>query len=75
MADSGATPIQQALDQIEKLGAEDQQVVVEIVRQRLIERRRQDIAQNARATVQAFREGRARYGTAEDLQRDLANEP
>jgi hypothetical protein len=75
MADSRATPIQQALDQIEKLGAEDQQVVVEIVRQRLIERRRQDIAQNARATVQAFREGRARYGTAEDLQRDLANEP
>jgi hypothetical protein len=69
------TPIQQALDEIEKLGVEDQQVVVEIVRQRLIERRRLDIAQNARATVQAFREGRAGYGTVEDLRRDLANEP
>jgi hypothetical protein len=69
MGGNAQTPIQQALDEIEKLGAEDQQVVVEIVRRRL------DIAQNARATVQAFREGRARYGTVEDLRRDLANEP
>ena len=75
MAGNVRTPIQQALDEIEKLEAEDQQAVVEIVRQRLIERRRSDIAQNARTTVQAFREGRARYGTVEDLRRDLANEP
>ena len=34
------TPIQQALDRIEGLDAEDQQAVIEIVRRRLVERRR-----------------------------------
>jgi hypothetical protein len=75
MATNVRTPIQQALDEIERLAAEDQQMVVEIVRQRLIEQRRLEIAENARATVKAFREGRARYGTVEDLRRDLATEP
>ena len=75
MAGNVRTPIQQALDEIERLAAEDQQMVVEIVRQRLIEQRRLEIAENARATVKAFREGRARYGTVEDLRRDLATEP
>jgi hypothetical protein len=68
------TPIQQALDEIEELAAEDQQVVVEIVQQRLVERRRREIGQNAQSAVQAFREGRASYGTVEDLRRDLAGD-
>ena len=46
MSTKTPTPMQQALDEIEKLGAEDQQAVIEIVRQRLIERRRQEIARN-----------------------------
>jgi hypothetical protein len=75
MAREVPTPIQQVLDEIEKLVPQDQQVVIEIVRQRLIERRRAEIAQNARAAVQAFKEGRAQYGSLDDLRRDLAGEP
>ncbi len=75
MATEVPTPIQQVLEEIEKLGPQDQQVVIEIVRQRLVERRRAEIAQNARAAVQAFRDGRAQYGTVEDLRRDLTGEP
>ena len=74
MSTKTPTPIQQALDEIEKLGAEDQQVVMEIVQQRLVERRRTEIAENARSAVQAFREGRTSCGTMEDLRHDLAGD-
>jgi hypothetical protein len=63
MARDVPTPIQQVLDEIEKLAPQDQQVVLDIVQRRLVERRRAEIAQNARAAVQAFREGRAQYGS------------
>jgi len=65
------TPLQHALEEIEKLGVEDQQVVVEIVRQRLVEWRRREIAENARSTVRAFKEGKAQYGTVQDLRDDV----
>ncbi|MBU4225905.1 MAG: hypothetical protein KKC71_08805 [Chloroflexi bacterium] len=69
------SPFQQALEVIERLPAEDQASLIEIVQQRLTELRRVEIARNARDTLQAFREGRAHYGTIEDLQRDLLSEP
>ena len=74
MSTKTPTLIQQALDQIEGLEADDQRVVIEIVHQRLVERRRAEIAENARHAVQAFREGRAQCGTIDDLCRDLAED-
>ena len=65
------TPFQQALDMIEQLPTEDQVNLIEIIQRRLIEQRRVEIARNAHTTVQAFREGRARYGTVDDLRCDL----
>ncbi len=70
-----STPFQQALDVVEKLPAEDQETLVDIIRRRLIELRRAEIARNAQATLQAFREGRASYGTVDDLRRDLVSKP
>ena len=64
-------PLQPVLDEIELLDAEDQAAVIEIIKRRLIERRRGEIAQNARHAMQSFREGRAQYGTVDDLRRDL----
>jgi hypothetical protein len=69
------TPFQQALDVVEQLSIEDQETLVEIVQRRLIEQRREEIAHNASVTLQAFREGRASYGTMDDLRRDLLEEP
>lgn len=66
---------QQVLDAMETLPAEDQEAVVEVIRHRLAERRRAEIARNAATTLQAVREGRARYGSVEDLRRDLLAEP
>jgi hypothetical protein len=70
-----STPFQQALDVVEKLSPEDQVTLVDIIRRRLIEQRRAEIARNAQATVQAFRAGRASYGTVDDLRRDLLGKP
>ncbi len=65
------TTFAQALELIEHLSPEDQDALIEIVQRRTIERRRSEIAANAQATVQAYREGRASYGTVDDLRREL----
>ena len=65
------TPMQHALDVVERLDEEEQAVLLDMVRQRRIERRRAEIAENARSTALAFKEGRAHVGTLADLRRDL----
>ena len=65
------TPFDAALDVIDRLPPDDQEAIIEIVRKRIIDRRRREIADNAQATLQAFQEGRASYGTVDDLRRDL----
>jgi len=57
-----STPFQEALDYVDRLPVADQEALIEIVRRRLIEQRRHEIAANAQATLRAFREGRASYG-------------
>lgn len=66
-----ATPFQAALDVIDRLPPDDQEAIIEIVRRRMVERRRREIAANVQTTLQAFREGRASYGTVDDLRREL----
>jgi hypothetical protein len=70
-----STPFQQALDIIEQFPADDQEALIEVIRRRLVEQRRAEIARNASATLQALKEGRASYGTVDDLRRDLLSEP
>jgi len=53
---------QQALDVVEKLPPEDQETLVDLIKRRLVEWRRDEIARNAAATIQPVREGLARYG-------------
>ena len=47
-------------------------LLVEIIRQRLLEQRRAEIGQNAQETLKAVHENRARFGSVEDLKRGLA---
>ena len=75
MGQEKTSPLQQALDVVEQLVPEDQVTLVELIQHRLLEWRRAEIASNAAATLQAVREGRARYGSVEDLKRDLLAEP
>ncbi|HNS52791.1 MAG TPA: hypothetical protein PKO09_16620 [Anaerolineae bacterium] len=64
------SPFQAALDMVERLPSDAQEALIEIVARRLVEQRRAEIGANARATLEALREGRARYGTVDDLRRD-----
>ncbi len=66
--------IQDALETIEKLPPEEQETLVEIIKKRLIERRRGEIAQNAKETLKAVREKKAKYGSIEDLETDLLSD-
>ena len=75
MEQVNASLLQQALDIVEELPPEDQETLIELIQRRLVERRRAEIAGNAAATLQAVREGRARFGSVEDLERDLSVEP
>lgn len=65
---------QQALDTVGKLPPEDQATLIDLIQHRLVEWRRAEIARNATATLQAVREGRARYGSVQDLKHDLLGE-
>ena len=70
-----ASLLQQALDIVENLPPDEQETLIDLIRHRLVERRRAEIARNAEQTLQAVRDGRALYGSIEDLQRDLLGEP
>jgi thymidylate synthase ThyX len=65
------TPFQKALDAIESLPVDAREQVIDIIKKRLVEDRREEIAANAREAVRGVREGGAKYGTVEDLKRDL----
>jgi HPt (histidine-containing phosphotransfer) domain-containing protein len=69
-AASGAT-LQQAMDLVESLPQDVQEELVEMLQRRMSQRRRAEIARNAEATRRAVREGRAKIGSVEDLERDL----
>lgn len=74
MVQAKVSLFQQALDLVEQLPPEDQETLVDLIRRRLVEWRRADIARNAEATLQAVREGRAHFGSIDDLRRDLLDE-
>ncbi|MGD9159179.1 MAG: hypothetical protein PVG39_12280 [Desulfobacteraceae bacterium] len=67
------TPFQKALDAIESL-PDAQEEILDIMKKRLAEDRREEIAANANEAVMAVREGRAKYGTVKDIKRDLLKE-
>ncbi|MBN2059421.1 MAG: hypothetical protein JW882_03295 [Deltaproteobacteria bacterium] len=57
------TPFQKALNAIESLPVDSREEIIEIIKKRLVEDRREEIAANAREAVMAVREKRASYGT------------
>ena len=75
MGQPGASLLQQALDVVDRMPPEDQETLIELIQHRLVEKRRAEIARNAAATLRAVREGKASFGTFEQLKQDLLAEP
>ena len=60
------TPFQMALDTVETLPFEDREQLLETLRMRMAEDRRDQIAANAREALKAVREKRAMIGNVDD---------
>ena len=65
--------IQKALDDLEKLSHEDQEYVIDLIKKRNIEKRREEIYQNGIETIEAIERGDAMFGSIEDLKKDLSD--
>jgi hypothetical protein len=71
MSRASASSFQKALDLIEGLPEEQQQDLVEIVRKRQTERRRDALAASIAQARQELSHGDVRRGTVDDLMADL----
>lgn len=65
------TTLNEVLDAVMGLPAEQQEMLVQIVRQRTIENRREEIAQAAEASISEFRAGKFKAQTAAEVISDL----
>jgi len=61
----------EALELIESLSDEERLALVEIVKRRFIERRRDEIAESVREAREEYARGEVKKGTADELLRDL----
>jgi hypothetical protein len=71
---SNAVSIQQVIEDFENLPLEDQDLLLELIHKRRIERRRAEIATSAAQTLAAIETGKAKRGNLADLQADLLEE-
>lgn len=65
---------QVAIETVEALPPDDQLLLIDVIKRRLVEKRRAEIAQAGAETLKAVREGRAKFGDVDDLRRDLESD-
>jgi len=62
---------QELIETIESLSLDDQELLIEIVRKRLIQQRRVELAAEIEEAREDYRRGEVRRGTVADLMKDL----
>jgi hypothetical protein len=65
------TTLNEVLDAVMELPIEQQEMLIQIVRQRTIENRREEIAQAAEVSISEFRSGKLKAQTAAEVISDL----
>lgn len=63
--------LDEILDKVDEMPLEDQGMLVELIRNRYKEKRREEILANARQTLEEHTKGLTSKGTASDLLREL----
>lgn len=63
--------LQEVIEAVEALPPDDQAVLIHVIRQRLIEWRRTELAREIAETREAYKRGDVRRGTAADLLAEL----
>jgi hypothetical protein len=66
-----SSDFQQAIEVVEALPPEDQILLIEIIRQRLIQYRRAELVEEVAEAREAYRQGNVRRGTVADLMKEL----
>ena len=61
----------EVLERVNRLSEEEQEMISEIIKNRIQERRREEIARNAKETFKAIKKGKAQRGSVRDLKFDL----
>lgn len=61
-AAAGTIKFGDVLEDVDQLSEEEQEMLTDIIRNRLRERRREEIAKNACETYKAYKEGRTKIG-------------
>lgn len=67
----GTVTFQEALELIESLSEEQRWTLIDIVRRRLVDERRAEIAKSIQAAKGEFARGEVKRGNVEDLLREL----
>ena len=63
--------LQEAIEAVESLAPEDQELLIEIVSERLVQLRRAELVKEVAEARRAYRSGEVRRGTVADLLGDL----
>jgi putative heme iron utilization protein len=71
MSQSTSSQFQEAIETVEALPPDDQMLLIEIIRQRLIEYRRAELIERVAEARQAYQQGNVRRGTVADLMKEL----
>lgn len=72
MSNGQTITFQKAVDIIDSLPEEQQESIIDIVRHRLLEHRREKIAQSIKKTRKEFSAGKVRRGTVKELMREIS---
>ncbi len=59
------------LEAIGRRSLEEQEMITEIVRKRIIDQRRKEIKESIRISRQEYRDGLTSHGTVEDFEREI----
>jgi hypothetical protein len=71
-ANTNPKTFQEAIEMIESLPDNQQENIIKIIQQRLIERKREMLANNIKEAREEYKRGEIKKGTIDDLLKDLS---
>lgn len=66
---------QQAIESVESLSIEDQEILLDIIQKRLQQKRRTQLSQEIREIRQEFAEGKVQFGSVDQFLEQLDRQP
>lgn len=66
-----SSTFQRAIEGVERLPVDDQMLLIEIIRQRMIQHRRSELITQVAEAREAYQTGNVRRGSVDDLMQDL----